>query len=447
MTMRTTARLFPNWKHALTAAFLVFGIALFAFTAQAANLPLATDSKVAGINFGDKPFLLPVQRNFQMAMLVASSELGRSCGKMEAFGWQMDAKEQARVNQIFNDTVDSMRSQGYVVEAKAPASVARDVTLFTADRTDKHVLFMWSAGEVGLVLVACETSAPLPATRTAVPTEASAPVATGPFVEANKAPPSAASKTASKNFSPVGSWIGTYTCAQGTTGGTLRITREHGGQVDGVFRFYPTVKNPYVPSGSYQVFGDYDADSQRILLNPGKWLQKPENYAATILIGSFDPLTKTFSAYFQGVNGCTSFEASYNPTAGSDEDVPAPVKKKPVKKAKKAKIAKDAKPKESAKDTQNSKAEALPPASPSSASAPPESPSSAPAAAPLAPTPLTFPAAPASAPAAAPVALTPQPALQPAPSTPSPAVPVAAPAAPAAPAASAPTVPATKTTP
>src|ERR1700691_6307916 len=83
----------------LLAVLLLIGASALTPVA-AAELPLAAGSPLAGIAFDDRPLLLPVQRNFQMAMLTASSELGRSCGKMEAYGWRMKQTEQARVNQI-----------------------------------------------------------------------------------------------------------------------------------------------------------------------------------------------------------------------------------------------------------------------------------------------------------------------------------------------------------
>ena len=306
--------------------------------------------------------MLPVQRNFQMAMLTASSELGRSCGRMEAYGWRMDGNEQDRVNQLFNNTVDRMRAQGYVVEAKAPTSVARDVTLFTADRTDRHLLFLWSAGEIGLVMVLCETSAPLPAISPHLTRDAEA---TQPATFPSQMPvskTSAASRTAAgspmqltvagrrvqPNFSPLGKWIGNYTCAQGTTGATLQVDRIKGDQFEGVFQFYPTSKNPYVPKGSYAVFGEYDADSQRILINPGKWIQRPADYFNTIMIGSFDPVGRTFSGYFQGITGCTSFEASHDATSAAKQQASSELKTP----AAKTTTAKKAKPKAKAKKAQ-----------------------------------------------------------------------------------------------
>jgi len=323
-------------------------------------MPTAAGSPIAGISFDDRPLMLPVQRNFQMAMLTASSELGRSCGRMEAYGWRLSGEEQDRVNQIFNNTVDRMRAQGYSVEAKAPTSISRDVTLFTADRADRHLIFLWSAGEIGLVMVLCETSAPLsPIAHSSSPESDRALPANLP---ANRMPMGKTSRTANRtqedkpvqlsvagkplhsSFSPVGDWTGTYTCTQGTTGATLHVTHIKGDQFDGKFSFYPTAKNPYVPKGSYAVFGEYDSDSQRILVNPGKWIDRPKDFYNTIMIGSFDPVSGTFSGYFQGITGCTSFEATRDAASmpTSSKELKTPVIKKKVKASvpKKAKVKK-----------------------------------------------------------------------------------------------------------
>ncbi len=312
------------------------------------DMPTAAGSPIAGISFDDRPLMLPVQRNFQMAMLTVSSELGRSCGRMEAYGWRTDPSEQDRVNQLFNNTVDRMRAQGYTVESKKTNAVSRDVTLFTADRTDRHLIFLWSAGEIGLVMVLCETSAPLSpiplnaAHETEAPQPATLPshLPLAETVRASKQPLSLtpANKSTHAHFSPIGRWVGSYTCAQGTTGATLDIDSMKGDQFEGSFSFYPTPKNPYVSKGKYRVFGEYDADSQRILINPGQWVQRPKDYYNTIMIGSFDPVAQTFSGYFQGITGCTSFEANAeNVPSLSKSREPVSVKAKtPAKSEKKA---------------------------------------------------------------------------------------------------------------
>ena len=296
-------------RHILLQAFLLILMLVASAPTRAADLPLASGSPLVGFNFDDRPLLLPVQRNFQMAMLTASSELGRSCGRMEAYGWRMNQAEQERVNQIFNSTVDRLRGIGYSIQSEAPTSLSHDITLFTVDRPDKHFLFMWSAGELGLVMTLCESSSPAPLRPSAVhswPTSQNAPQ---DVVQSHLPSPMPTRNVT--NFTPVGDWVGDYICSHGYTGATLHIANLKGENFSGSMSFYPTEKNPAIPHGSYAVSGQYDRESQRVLINPGKWIQRPKNFFNTVMVGGFDPSRGTFSAYFQGINGCTSFEARY----------------------------------------------------------------------------------------------------------------------------------------
>ncbi len=328
------------FRRALGALSVALALAAFFGTgaeraSAASDLQAAASSPIAGIAFDDKPLALPVQRNFQMAMLTASSEIGQSCGRMESYGWRLDQTEQQRVNSIFNGVVDRLRAQGFSVEHKAPSAVSRDVTIFTANRSDKNLIFMWSAGDMGLAMLLCESTGPLsPPVAKVSPSMGTLQVPRGvspvgeaavasvtrstdyaPVVRMNRV-----GKKVYEEFSPVGEWTGTYACSQGTTGATLRIDSVRGERFEGVFRFYALPKNPYAHSGSYAVYGEYDAESHRILINPGKWLKRPKDYYNTIIIGSFDPSASTFSAYFQGIVGCTSLEAKRTSYSASNPD-------------------------------------------------------------------------------------------------------------------------------
>lgn len=297
-------------RYLCTATFtLLLGSA--AWGAQAGELPLVSRSPLTGIVFEDRPLALPLQINFRMAMLSASTELGRSCDKMEAYGWRMSSSEQGRVDQIFNSTVEHMRHQGYYIQSEAPAAISRDITIFTADRLSQHYIFMWSAGEVGLVMVACESSPPL-TLRSAMIAGKNRAENTLTAQDVLQVPSAAQPATTKGDFTPIGVWKGEYTCSpQGYTGATLQIARMKGNDFEGEFHFYPTPKNATVPEGRYAVYGQYDKKSHRILINPGKWLQRPKDYANAVMVGGFDAASGTLSVYFQGVNGCTSFEAKY----------------------------------------------------------------------------------------------------------------------------------------
>lgn len=369
----------PSFAHGLRAlrsvallGALIIGAGI-AHGAVAADLPLAAGSPLVGITFEDKPLLLPVQRNFQMAMLTASSELQRSCGRMEAYGWRMGQGEQARVDQVFGSTVERLRGFGYAVESQVSHAVSNDVTLFTADRNDRHFLFMWSAGEIGLVMVLCETSVPA----AAAPSVQSKPFPQDVMTSQLMSPaPTNRKPVDVRQFTPVGQWVGSYTCGQGYTGATLQIDHMSGENFQGVFRFYPTPHNPTMPKGSYAVSGQYDYESQRILINPGKWLERPKNFFNTVMVGSFDAVNQSFSAYFQGIMGCTSFEAKY--VDGSTPTVISADKKAAAHKAKKV-HKKAAVHKAKKKDVVKEKTETLPLGDASPALVAPLAPDTAPA--------------------------------------------------------------------
>ncbi|MDD4616621.1 MAG: hypothetical protein PHW76_05840 [Alphaproteobacteria bacterium] len=299
---------------ALVAA-LAIAVSGIAPQAQGADLQLAKSSQLTGVRFEDPPFKLPVERNFQMALLGVSSGIGRSCGKMEAYGWRMNQSEQNRVNAIFKGTVENLSAAGYLVTPENVKNQAKDITLFTADGPIKHFIFLWSAADHGLVLNLCETNQPILPTHTPglSPSVEVFPLATEP------PPPATMMLIRSKSvkgvndkFSPVGKWIGGYTCEQGYTGGTLEIRSIRGENFKGSFKFYPTEKNRAVPGGSYEVYGQYDKGSKRILINPGKWLKHPKGYFNTVIVGSFGSGNDSFSGFFQGIKGCTSFEAHRN---------------------------------------------------------------------------------------------------------------------------------------
>ena len=396
------------------AAVVVLGSFLTSsVNASAADLPLANSSPLSGLVFEDKPLMLPMQRNFQMAMLTAGSEIGRSCGKMESYGWRMGQSEQGRVDQIFNATVDHMHSMGYTVAPQNPVSISKDITLFTADKSDAHFLFMWSAGDVGLVMVLCETTPPIAGMATAAQEAYPKDVVQSKLATTDKEYIAAAAK-----FTPLGNWVGNYTCTQGYTGGTLQITSLKGENFQGTFRLYPTEKNPYIPAGRYAVYGQYDKNSQRILINPGSWIMRPKNYYNTVMVGSFDPVNRNFSAYFQGITGCTSFEAKY--AGGAPVEKVKPKAKKATRKtaAKKAPAKAVAEPSKPAPITPQAAAPA-PAATPVPASTP------MPAAAPMMPAAALPSVPPTAAPEAAPSPDVPamMPAMPAEPTTPTPVPP------------------------
>jgi hypothetical protein len=102
-----------------------------------------------------------------------------------------------------------------------------------------------------------------------------------------------------------GTWVGTYTCAQGLTGLRLDIQAAPGGSATATFNFYPVPSNPGVPSGEYTMTGKYTASG--IDLQTGHWVKQPSGYEMVSLAGG--PLTdggRTLSGNV-ATSPCTTF--------------------------------------------------------------------------------------------------------------------------------------------
>lgn len=114
-------------------------------------------STLAGISFTDPPIQLPVTESFEDAMLNVATDLQRRCRTIEAYGWRLRQAEQKRVNDIFDSTALQLGAGKYKLVPRTPRSASPEVTVFTADKPEKSLLFLWSAGELGLVLLICDT--------------------------------------------------------------------------------------------------------------------------------------------------------------------------------------------------------------------------------------------------------------------------------------------------
>jgi len=116
-----------------------------------------------------------------------------------------------------------------------------------------------------------------------------------------------------------GTYAGTFLCSSGEMGMSLNLhdigpTIKPDGKgvntdkrlITGVLNFFPTVGNPSAPHGAFEVSGTADVYSQfsKIKLNPGKWLDKPDNFGASGLDGIVSK-----AGHFTGkptVSGCHS---------------------------------------------------------------------------------------------------------------------------------------------
>jgi hypothetical protein len=92
-----------------------------------------------------------------------------------------------------------------------------------------------------------------------------------------------------------GRWKGTYACGETTLSLVLSFSETDNGQLEGEYHFGPTDKSPDVPTGSYTIFGEYDANSGEITLNPLEWIRQPPNYVMVGLSGTIDATRSTMT--------------------------------------------------------------------------------------------------------------------------------------------------------
>jgi len=100
-----------------------------------------------------------------------------------------------------------------------------------------------------------------------------------------------------------GTWVGSYTCAQGLTGLRLVIQAAADDNLIATFNFYAVPNNPSVPSGSFTMTGFVDPSG--VFLNQGHWISQPSGWNMVNLAGSLPTAGgKSFSG---SVIGCSSF--------------------------------------------------------------------------------------------------------------------------------------------
>lgn len=126
------------------------------------RLSRASYSDILGVTFDDQPLRMGASETFRRSLDAVSFELGTPCRKpedayYEYLGWPLQQSEQARVDRIFEETHAKLKLRGFSVLPQRPRAAAADVSVFTAQRLKKHVIGMWSAGDAGLLLLACET--------------------------------------------------------------------------------------------------------------------------------------------------------------------------------------------------------------------------------------------------------------------------------------------------
>jgi hypothetical protein len=137
------------------------------------SLERASASQLSGVTFDDQPLRMPESESFRRSIDTVAFELGRPCRAREFLGWPLQQTEQTRVDRIFGETIEKFRQRGFTVLPHQPKAAGADISVFTADRTtgefDRHILGLWSAGDVGLLLMLCDTEAPPGTAKKAAP--------------------------------------------------------------------------------------------------------------------------------------------------------------------------------------------------------------------------------------------------------------------------------------
>ena len=127
---------------------------------------------------------------------------------------------------------------------------------------------------------------------------------TSQFGTANSTLTRVAKKTASVLN---GNWTGTYRCGQGKTG--LNLAMKHSGKqrkVNAIFSFYPIPSNPSVPSGSFEMTGNYNKRSKRLTLIAGEWISQPFGYFTVDMSGRISDDYQSFAGNVI-FSGCSFF--------------------------------------------------------------------------------------------------------------------------------------------
>ncbi len=102
-----------------------------------------------------------------------------------------------------------------------------------------------------------------------------------------------------------GLWAGTYTCGQGVTGLSLKMTGDELGNVAAIFEFYADPLNASVPEGSYSMTGKYQ-DSDALVLIAGDWIVQPQDYGTINLDGVVNG--ESYAGVIPDFEGCSFFE-------------------------------------------------------------------------------------------------------------------------------------------
>ena len=103
----------------------------------------------------------------------------------------------------------------------------------------------------------------------------------------------------------VGTWSGTYECAQGQTGLILTVEAADDDALSATFEFFPVRANPGVPSGRFSMKGLQEGRDVR--LRQYAWVERPPGFQMVDLSGAISSDGSTFEGAVLATTGCTTF--------------------------------------------------------------------------------------------------------------------------------------------
>jgi hypothetical protein len=103
-----------------------------------------------------------------------------------------------------------------------------------------------------------------------------------------------------------GTWRGAYQCAQGNTALALSIEPRKDGSLTALFHFEAAADNPGVPTGCFEMEGDFDPATGQADLRPLRWVLRPAGYIMVGLAGRLSGMGDRLEGRVRGP-GCTAF--------------------------------------------------------------------------------------------------------------------------------------------
>jgi hypothetical protein len=123
-------------------------------------------SPLAGITFTDRPLPLGDDGTFGEFLNAAATDLNRTCGAKEFYGWEISPDDQKRVDRLHDGVLSGLRAHGYVTnQTKLKTVQSDDVITYAAGKADRNLLLIWSLSPASrpgqmaqMVLLLCDAT-------------------------------------------------------------------------------------------------------------------------------------------------------------------------------------------------------------------------------------------------------------------------------------------------